>query len=375
MPAGGIILNYSGLGVIDFCMGKEANHKILVLDDDADWLDMCRDFLAQLPAKPVIRTVTSGMQALSLLDTESYQVLLCDLVMPRMDGLQVLSIVRRRFPGLRTVVLTGHPDDVFRARAYEVGVDLFWLKSDLQQSPQLFLDCIESLLGREEDDGFRDVQSKNILDVIRMELALRNSSTLHIKSGRQVAQICIQDGQIIDVRAEGADGEEAFRRLLKWKGGTFESLPAEYGHVQTMNKSLEALILESAQTLKRGANQSTVKEDEDTKFITRMTAMACEGAEFVVIVPVKKEDTAKGFGSIQEVDRLAAWTRQAEKTAQRLGERYGAGSLTHLAGHNLERRLLLVPGKGRTFVIGWPLKADLGQLFEQSKKLAESWAS
>jgi CheY-like chemotaxis protein len=312
---------------------------------------------------------------LSLLDAEPFQVLLCDLVMPRMDGLQVLSIVRRRFPGLRTVVLTGHPDEVFRSRAYALGVDLFWLKSDLQPSPQIFLDCIESLLGREDDGGFRDAQSKNILDVIQMELALRNSSVLRIKSGQKVAQIWIQDGQIIDALAEGADGEVAFGRLLKWKGGTFESLPAENGHIQTINKSLEALLIESAQILKKIANPTTSQEEEETKFITRMTAMAYEGAEFVVTVPVKKENTAKGYGSIQNVDRLAAWARQAEKAAHRLGEEFGAGLLTHIAGHSLEQHLLLVLENGRTFVIGWPLTADSSHLFEQSKKLAVTWAS
>ena len=95
----------------------DAGHKILVLDDDGDWLDMCSDFLAQLPSKPEIRTVSSGMRALSLLDTQPFRVLLCDLKMPRMDGLQVLSIVRRRFPELRTVALTGLPDEEFRSRA------------------------------------------------------------------------------------------------------------------------------------------------------------------------------------------------------------------------------------------------------------------
>ena len=89
--------------------------------------------------------------------------------------------------------------------------------------------------------------------------------------------------------------------------------------------------------------------------------MAYEGAEFVVTVPVKKEDTAKGWG-IQDVDRLAAWTRHAEKAAQRLGEKLNAGPLTHIAGHNLERHLLLVPGDGRTFVIGWPPEADSAPL-------------
>ena len=356
-------------------MPMEAGHKILILDDDADWLNLCRDLLAQLPSKPEIHTTSSGMDALLLLDAQPFRVLLCDLVMPRMDGLQVLTIVRRRFPGLRTVLLTGHPDEAFRARAYALGVELFWLKSDLQQNSQVFLECIESLLGRDDGIGFRDAQSKSILDVIQMELALRNSSVLRIASGEKVAQIWIQNGQIIDARAEGADGEVAFGRILRWKGGTYESLPAEKGHLQLINKSLEALLLESGQTWMGAANRTVAQEEEETKFVTRLTAMACEGAEFVVTVPVKKEDTAQGYGCIQDTDRLAGWARQCEKVAQRLGAKFGAGPLTHIAGHSLERHLFLVPGKGGTFVVGWPPQADTAKLFEQSKKLAESWVS
>jgi CheY-like chemotaxis protein len=352
----------------------EARDKILVLDDESDWLDVCREFLTQLPSKPEIRTASSGMSALSLLDAEPFQVLLCDLRMPRMDGLQMLSIVRRRFPELRTVALTGFSDGDFRSRAYALGVDMFWLKSDMQQNPQMFMECIESLLGQEHDVGFRDVQSKNILDVIQMELALRNSSVLRITSGRQVAQVWIKDGQLIDVRAEGADGEAAFWRFLKWKSGTFESLPAEPGHVHTITKSLDALLLESAQAVKKADNPTSAQEEEETTFVTRLTAVAYEGAEFVVTVPAKKEDTAKGWG-IKDVDRLAAWVRLAEKAAQRLGEKFNAGPLTHITGHNLERHLLLMRGNGMTFAIGWPLETDPRRLFEQSINLADTWAS
>ena len=95
----------------------EIQHKILVLDDDADWLELSREMLSQLPSKPEIRTATSGKRALAMLDAEPFRLLICDLKMPRIDGLQVLTIVRRRFPELRTVVLSGLEDDEFRSRA------------------------------------------------------------------------------------------------------------------------------------------------------------------------------------------------------------------------------------------------------------------
>jgi hypothetical protein len=207
-----------------------------------------------------------------------------------------------------------------------------------------------------------------------MELALRNSSVLRITSGRQVAHVWIRDGQMIDARAEGADGDAAFWRILKWKSGAFESLPAEPGHVQTITKSLEALLIEFSQAMEKAANPTPAQEEEETKFVTRLAAVAYEGAEFVVIVPAKKGDAAKGWG-VKDVDPLASWVRQAEKAARLLGEKFNAGPLTHIAGHDLERHLLLVPGEDRTFAIGWPPGADPARLFEQSKKLAETWVS
>ncbi|MGA2853331.1 MAG: response regulator [Verrucomicrobiota bacterium] len=344
-----------------------------MLDDDSEWLEMFGDFLTQLPSKPDICMASSGMRALSLLDAEPFRVLLCDLKMPQMAGLEVLSIVRRRFPELRTVALTGVSDEEFRSLAYAMGVDLFWQKLDTQQNPQLFLDCIESLLIR-DDDGSRDVQRKNLLDVIRMESALRNSSVLRITSWSKEAHIWIKDGQMIDAKVEGADGEAAFWRIMKWEDSAFESLPPEPGHTQTIAKSLESLLLESVQTVKKADNPTPRQAAAEAKLVTQLTAMAYEGADFVVTVPAKNEDAAKGWG-IKDVDQLSAWVRQAGQAARRLGRKLNAGPWTHAAGHNLERHLLLLPENGKTFVAGWPPEADTRRLFEQSKKLADTWAS
>jgi CheY-like chemotaxis protein len=352
----------------------ETHHKILVLDDDADWLDVCREFLAQLPSQPEIRTASSGVRALAMLDAHEFRVLICDLKMPRMDGLQVLSIVRRRFPNLRTVVLTGLQDDQFRSRAYALGVDLFWLKPDMQQNSQMFLDCIESLLGREDADGFRDTQAKNLLDVIQMESISENSSVLRITSGRLVAKIWFHKGEMVDASAEGADGEAAFRRILKWKSGTFESLPAEPGHVRMITKSLDSLLAESEQTVEKTANPGSAEEMAQQKLVEQLAAIAIEGAEFLVSIPAKKELPAKSWG-VKNAEQIATWTRHIEKSAQRISETLSTGPLNYVAGQNLERHLLMLPQNGKTFVVGWPPEAAGENLFAQTKKLTLSWES
>ncbi|MEW6161374.1 MAG: response regulator, partial [Verrucomicrobiota bacterium] len=155
-----------------------SRHKLLLLDDDQDVVELYREILSQLPSQPEIHTATSGARAISLLESEPFTLLLSDLKMPKMDGLQVLTIVRRKFPHLRTAVMTSGVDEQFRARAYALGVDLFLEKPNTSKEISFFLDCIESLLGREQAGGFRGVQSKSLVDIIQLECLSGSSSVL-----------------------------------------------------------------------------------------------------------------------------------------------------------------------------------------------------
>src|SRR5882762_6344735 len=126
-------------------------HKILLLDDDPRLLDTYQHLLQQLPSQPEILTASSGPRGLAMMEAEPYRLLICDLKMPKMDGLQVLSIVRRKHPEMRTVALTSLLDEQYRSRAYSLGVDLFWHKPNSEQEIKMFLECLESLLGREDE--------------------------------------------------------------------------------------------------------------------------------------------------------------------------------------------------------------------------------
>jgi DNA-binding NarL/FixJ family response regulator len=352
----------------------ENQPKILILDDEADWLEMCRQVLTQLPSQPEIRTAQTGANAVAQMDAEPFRLLICDLKMPRIDGLQVLAIVRRRFPDLRTVVLTGLEDEEFRSRAYALGVDLFWLKSDMQQNMKMFLDCLESLLGRDMADGFRGIQNKSLMDIIQMECLSRNSTLLRLTRGPLVAKIWIQDGELVDAEVQGAHGEAAFRKILFWKSGTFENLPAEPNHPRAIEKSVNALLLESAQSMDESDQQQTeiIEKTAHRKTVWRISLVAREGAEFVVAVPPEGEPEAWGT---QLAEPQAKWTRSAMDIVRRLSERLEAGPISHIAGSNAERNVLALSRDNKLFLVGWPPDKVDGQVLERTKKLVASWDS
>src|SRR5665213_205912 len=352
----------------------DARHKILILDDDADWLALCREMLAASPSRPEILTANTAKRALALLETEKIRLLISDLKMPRMDGLQLLSIVRRRFPETRTIVLSGLEDEEYRSRAYALGVDLFWLKIEMQRNAQLFIECLESLLGqadRDGDTGFRGIQSKSLMDIIQMECLTRSSTVLRITRGPLVAKLWIQDGELIDAEAEGARGEAAFYRLLAWKAGTFENLPAEINRERTIQKPVNALLLESAQALDEAADPGVEPDSVESrlhrKTMWKLSQLTREGAEFVIAVPLAGQGEPEALGT-QGVAALAKWTRCAAEIARRLGDRLEAGPLSHVAGQNLERQVLMLARGDRAFLVGWPAEAA-ENLPEKSRKL------
>src|SRR5215475_5674702 len=242
-------------------MSMGTRHKVLLLDDDVDLLDMYRQLLTQLPSQPEIYTATSGSRAMAMLEAEPYRLLICDLKMPKMDGLQVLSIVRRKWPQLRTVVLTSVMDEHFRSRVYALGVDLFWQKPGSEAEITMFLECLESLLGQETDIGFRGVQSKSLVDIIQLECISQSSSVLRIINGPLSGKIWILDGELVDSEADDLKAEGAFQRILSWKAGSFETLPADPTRPRTITKSYNGLLLETAQSLDEAAGRGPAGSD------------------------------------------------------------------------------------------------------------------
>ncbi len=354
----------------------DKRHKILILDDDADWLDLSREMLSTLPSQPEILTANNGKRALAILESEPVRLLICDLKMPRMDGLQILAIVRRRHPELRTVVLSALEDEEYRSRAYALGVDLFWIKIEMQRNATMFAECLESLLGRDNEPGFRGIQSKSLMDIIQMECLSRSSTVLRITRGPVVAKLWIQDGELIDAEAAGARGEAAFRRILAWKSGTFENLPAEPDHERIILKPVNALLLETAQDMDETALLQEPEADEESnhrKTIWKLALLTREGAEFVISIPPAGMGEPEAIGT-QSVTPLAGWARCAAAAARRLGDRLEAGPVLQITGQNMERQLLVLNHEDKVFLVGWPANAP-GNVLEKTRKLVASWDS
>ena len=90
--------------VIEIAMNNEMKD-ILLVDDDAVLRTMLSELLEDHGY--CVRTAPDGFVALTLIRYREPDILLSDLDMPRMSGFELLSIVRRRFPTIAVIAMSG----------------------------------------------------------------------------------------------------------------------------------------------------------------------------------------------------------------------------------------------------------------------------
>lgn len=99
---------------------------ILVLEDDDALRESIVEFLEDenLP----VQAAASAAEALRLAESEQFELIITDVRMAGMDGLDCLLQLKRRWPGLQSIVMTGYADATAPPRALEVGASDYLYK-------------------------------------------------------------------------------------------------------------------------------------------------------------------------------------------------------------------------------------------------------
>lgn len=101
-------------------------HHVLVIEDDAAELRALARALRQ--AGFTLTCCGSGKQAIEALDETTFDCVLSDLIMPGIDGTEVMRLARERDRDLPVILLTGAPSIETAARAVELGAFRYLLK-------------------------------------------------------------------------------------------------------------------------------------------------------------------------------------------------------------------------------------------------------
>ncbi|MDB6153199.1 MAG: Response regulator receiver protein [Chthoniobacteraceae bacterium] len=346
-----------------------ARQKILILDDEHDILEIYQEILARLPSAPEIHTADNGARAIALLESAAFNLLLIDLRMPQMDGFQVLVLVRRKFPSLRVIVMTAGEDEQFRARAYAMGIDLYMEKPKTGKEIINFVDCIESLLEREDRGGFRGVQSKTLVDIVQLECFTQSSAILKVTTSVGEGRIWLQRGEIIDASTGDMTGREAFLEMMRWKAGNFELLASDLPRPRTIFSSYESLLMETAQTLDETAAVTPSLEEAGLGAFGRF-----KGVQFAVSVQTTDKNKFDQWG-MENPEQMASWIHETSKNLRNLGDKLVAGQLERFEGLGPQRHIAVLSGDEQSLGIGFTRSAVLPHIRETMKQIESKWLS
>ena len=104
---------------ISFDIDIDVPSKVLLVDDESEFVNALSERLQTRRMTPTI--AYDGEQALAMIENDEPEVMVLDLKMPGIDGMEVLRRVKRTHPSTEVIILTGHGSDAENVLAKELG--------------------------------------------------------------------------------------------------------------------------------------------------------------------------------------------------------------------------------------------------------------
>jgi DNA-binding NarL/FixJ family response regulator len=129
------------------------SYRIIIADDHQLLIDGLMAVLQTEPAWEVLEPVNNGKQLLSRLAETHVDLVLLDLNMPQMDGIQTLEQIRQRYPKIKVLVITNYNQPQLQAEVKRLGASGYLLKNvsavSLKSAISIILNggaCFEELM-------------------------------------------------------------------------------------------------------------------------------------------------------------------------------------------------------------------------------------
>ncbi len=118
---------------------------LLIVDDEQDIVDMLSRHFTFLGYD--VRTASNGKEAVEILSKYKTDVIISDIVMPEMEGTDLLRVVRAQYPMIHTIIITGYVTLQNALTCMRLGADncVFKPLEDLSELEQSVEDARSSL--------------------------------------------------------------------------------------------------------------------------------------------------------------------------------------------------------------------------------------
>jgi DNA-binding NarL/FixJ family response regulator len=103
--------------------------KILIADDHTMFLQGIISLLEQEPNIEIVGKAVNGLEALQVIEQIPVDLLILDISMPEMDGIELSKILKKKFPAIKILVVSTHSNVSIISRLIRIGVNGYLLKN------------------------------------------------------------------------------------------------------------------------------------------------------------------------------------------------------------------------------------------------------
>ena len=125
---------------------------IVLVDDDREYCLILRALLQSLGASvSVVGEAADGEEGLAVVRRERPDILITDLVMPNLNGIELTRHTRQELPQTRIILISSHIDDAYRLMASDSGADAFVNKSVISTA---LVAAVRDIIARLDGEAF-----------------------------------------------------------------------------------------------------------------------------------------------------------------------------------------------------------------------------
>lgn len=216
--------------------------KVLVVDDEEDMLWMLQRNLNKGMPDVEILSARSGEEALAVLSDTTVELVITDINMPGMNGLDLLIEINNRYPDTGVIIMTAYPSSAYEREAMMSGSLRFIEKPfDIKD----MRDIVKNVL--KTSDGFQGtINGIDLMDIIQFNGLSQATAALKVTTAEQEGMLFFKNGAVVHAMCDQASGEEAFFKIITFNDGTLQNIRGVEPPIISINKSLESLLFEAA---------------------------------------------------------------------------------------------------------------------------------
>ena len=239
---------------IEAAGGATKQYRVLFVDDSMAFLETISELFGTWGNNTwEIHTAVSADKALAILEQKLMDLVVLDIGMPLLNGIQLLGIIHQRFPNIKIVVLTGQSDETRRAACLAGGAELFLVKPPHANGLTSIFTVLNDLVKWTNRDGFSGTLGEvGLPNIIQMECMESHSLIVEVRNSQTDGEIYIKAGAIIHASTRRLVGEKAFHQLMALTSGEFCLKPFREPPEHTLQGQWESQLAEAARTRDEG---------------------------------------------------------------------------------------------------------------------------